>query len=96
MAPVPEEIVIAPETVRLLVPEKVIPLAVFPPFIAILAQEAVVLMVTVTPLLIVTASLAVGTEDPPQVVVLFQLPDTEAVRCAFNAVAVTSNTSNIL
>ena len=36
--------------------------------------------VTVTPPNMVTASVAVGTAAPPQVVVLFQFPVTEAVR----------------
>jgi len=46
------------------------------------AQVALVTFtVTVTPTLIVTASETEGTEAPPHVVVLFQLPDTEAVRC---------------
>lgn len=42
----------------------------------------VTLTVTVIPTLIVTASVDVGTEDPPQVAVSFQLPVTEAVLCA--------------
>jgi hypothetical protein len=37
--------------------------------------------VTVTPLGIVTASVDVGTDKPPQVAVAFQLPETDAVRC---------------
>jgi hypothetical protein len=35
--------------------------------------------VTVTPLFMVTSSPAPGTEKPPQVTVLFQFPETEAV-----------------
>ena len=42
-------------------------------------QLPVALMVTVTPLLMVTSSDAVGTALPPQVAVLFQFPDTDAV-----------------
>ena len=43
--------------------------------------------VTVTPWLTVTASELVGTDEPPHVVVLLQLPVTEAVLCAIAEVA---------
>jgi hypothetical protein len=49
---------------------------------AIVLQFALTFTVTVTPLLMITASDEVGTDDPPQVEVLFQLPETEAVRVA--------------
>ncbi|HVN47831.1 MAG TPA: hypothetical protein VMU30_03305 [Bacteroidota bacterium] len=40
-----------------------------------------------TPLLIITASAAVGTAAPPQVAVALQFPVTEAVLVALKAVA---------
>jgi hypothetical protein len=57
-------------------------LSVAPLFIVRAEHTALVLTVTVTPLLIVTVSDDVGTADPPQVAVLFQLPVTEAVLAA--------------
>ena len=45
-------------------------------------QTAAIFTVTVIPLLIITSSEEVGTEDPPQVAVLFQLPLTDAVLVA--------------
>ena len=50
--------------------------------ICIEAQVAfVTLTVTVIPELIITVSVLVGTAAPPQVAVLFQFPDTDAVLC---------------
>ncbi len=57
----------------------------------ILRHDPVAFMVTVIPLLIVMSSLAVGTAAPPQVVVLFQLPLTLAVRAAAIATEPDSN-----
>ena len=55
------------------------------------AQAASAVTVTVTPLLMVTASPATGTDEPPQVAVLFQLPLTEAVFAAAMTGFVTTN-----
>lgn len=83
---VPPELptVTAPETVKDGLPElaKVkIPVA-FPLLLTCKEEQAalVTFTVTVIPELIVTASAEVGTDDPPQVAVLFQLPETVAVR----------------
>ena len=80
---VPALIVTAPVTVNEFVPLVSTTLSAFPPLIVKEAQTAFTFKVTFTPLFIVTASAAVGTAAPPQVVVLFQLPLTLAVLCAF-------------
>ncbi len=48
------------------------------------AHDAATSTVTVTPVLIVTASADVGTAAPPHVAVLLQTPDTDAVLAAPN------------
>jgi len=76
-------------TVNELVPEIVTPPVEFVAPIVILLQAAATFTVTVTPLLITTSLADVGTEAPPQVTVLFQLPLTDAVLvCAFTRDAV--------
>jgi hypothetical protein len=57
-------------------------------------QTAAVSTVTLIPLFIVQVSPATGTADPPQVAVLLQLPETEAVLAAARAeigVKITNN-----
>jgi hypothetical protein len=71
--------VIAPETVRIFVPLMVIPLLADGALIVILTHAAVVSTVTVMPLFMITSSPDDGTGPPPQVVLLLQLPLTEAV-----------------
>jgi hypothetical protein len=61
-----------------------------------LRQVAAAVTVTVIPLLIITASAAVGTAEPPQVAVAFQFPDTDAVLVALNAVALNTTISTII
>lgn len=75
-----------PDTVSVLVPLMVSKAAPDVPVVKLMeAQTAATLTVTVTPLLMTTASADVGTAFPPHVVVLFQFPDAEAVRvAAFN------------
>ena len=78
-------VVIAPETVREFVPLMVMPvmvLSVVGALQAIEAQLAVVSMVTTLLALMVTVSPATGTEAPPHVAVLLQLPVTLAVLAA--------------
>jgi len=77
-----EFIVIAPETVSVLVPLIDIPLFVVGAFIVIEAHVALQSTVTAIPLLIITASADVGTDCPPHVAVELQLPVTLAVLCA--------------
>jgi len=79
------ELVIDPETVREFTPLMVMPVrapSAFGAFIVIDAQLAAVSIVTVLPELIVTVSPATGTEAPPHVAVLLQLPDTLALLAA--------------
>src|SRR6185503_12958815 len=76
-------------TVNELVPEMVTPPGEFVAPIVILLQAATTFTVTVTPLFITTSLPDVGTEAPPQVTVLFQLPLTDAVLvCALTMDAV--------
>jgi hypothetical protein len=72
----------ASTTVRLFVPLIFTPLLEAAAFKVNEAQNAAVSTVTITPLLIVTASDEVGMADPPQVTILLHLPDTEAVLAA--------------
>jgi len=78
-------IVMVPDTVRVFVPLIVMPLAVEAALMVTLRHDAGTSTVTVIPLLMVTASADVGTAEPPQVVVLLQLPLTEAVLAAPSA-----------
>jgi hypothetical protein len=77
-------IVQAPETVNELVPLIVIPLFADGAVKFIEVHAELTSTVTTTPEFIVTASPATGTEDPPHVAVLLQLPETDAVRFAAN------------
>jgi len=83
--------VMAPDTLRMLVPSvRVIPLLAPLPAGALTVMEVQAAVyalgtVTVMPELTVTVSPLIGTLDPPQVAVLFQLPVTEAVLAAANA-----------
>ena len=72
-------ILIPPFTTR-----ELVPLIVKLPVLIVVneLQVAATLTVIVIPLLIVTASLAVGIACPPHVAVAFQFPETEAVRVA--------------
>jgi len=65
------------------------------PLFVTLRQVAAAPTVTVTPLLIVTASAAVGTAAPPHVAVELQRPVTDAVLAALNAGALIAITSTV-
>jgi hypothetical protein len=85
--------VIAPVTASVFVPLIVIPLFAAGAFTVILAAAAAATStVTTTPVLMVTASVDVGTAAPPHVAVLFQLPVTEAVLCAIDTVLMSTTT----
>jgi len=70
---------ISPVTVREFAPEIVTELEVTTAAKVSVLQAATTSTVTVIPLLIVTASAAVGTAAPPHVAVLLQFPETDAV-----------------
>lgn len=73
-------VVIAPETLSVFVPLIVIPLFAVGTFIVMLPTFNVFAStVTITPELIVTASPVAGTDSPPHVTVLLQLPVTDAI-----------------
>jgi len=93
--PVPEFIVIAPVTANEFVPEMETVVAVPPALIVKLAQVAAVLTVTLTPLLIITSSVAEGTPTGDHVAGVFQLPLATAVFCAFTIVAVIISSTTI-
>lgn len=83
--PDPELIVMAPVTVKELDPLIVTAIIVPPEFMVSDAHSAATFTVTLIPLLITTSLAEVGTEAPPHVVTLFQLPETDAVLvCACN------------